>query len=130
MIGAIRWVGQKDECGCVAACVAMLLGTDYRHASYMLRASGLVDAHAFIAWGTSFEAVFPLLKEAGWQRNDDTPEVFLVDVWGGINGHTSLRHAVIAFPGGMVLDPGVEEWRDLRGYYHVGDALGLRRVLS
>lgn len=106
----------------------MLLGLSYDHSVHVLTASGLVEPMAFIAWGTSFESVMPALEVGGWQRAGQDAEVWLVDVWGGIDETgRSQRHAVIAFPGGDVFDPSTPERLHISGYRHIGDAWGLRR---
>jgi len=127
----LQWVEQEDDSGCVAACVAMMLGIRYRSAANLLLSEGLVEPAQLTSWGMSFEAVEPVLSAASWVRNDHSPDVLLVYVWGGVDartGNPDLRHAVLALPDGTVLDPSTPEPRHIKGYHQVGDALGFKRL--
>jgi hypothetical protein len=127
---SLQWVGQGHDSGCVAACVAMLLGVDYPRAAKLLMTERVIEPEQLLAWGMSFDAVMPVLKAAGWVRNDHNPDVWLVDVWGGVDdrtGNPDMRHAVLLLPDNLVLDPATPEPRHIRGYRDVGDAIGLTR---
>lgn len=121
----IRWVGQEEPTGCVAATLAMLLGVTYSEAAAMLTPFG--DCYSTIArQEVLYEQGWAICKKP-WISVQGVPfaPMHLVSVK---ISEGSMYHSVVWLADGRVLDPLSPEPKSLADYHHLGGVEGLVRL--
>jgi hypothetical protein len=123
---ALRWVRQEEPNGCVAATLAMMLGTDYWSAAAMLRPHA--DCYSSIA-------LQEVLYDHGWakcpigrkradgsEREQYPPEPFapVHRISVKFSKDSGLYHSILWMRDGSILDPMTPEPRTLSDYAHIG----------
>ncbi len=131
-----RWIGQEDPNGCLVACAAMILGTDFAYMDATLRKAGVRND----AEGLAQNRLENWLAEQGFalqqvmifgvenRRREPWPPLPWADLH-LCNVHvTQNYHGVIMLADGTVLDPLGPEPRKLRDYRAVNSVAGVYRV--